>query len=199
MFSKRLLLPLLGFLICSSVNAQVPYTFSAGTAAKAEEVNADFNALVNQINQLQAQIAELSGNQTTITVAGTYDLFRLGVDADNNGSGNYSVGGSSFSGTITLNSDGTGSFSTNENDRRLNLSTSSSFNGTIGGNLETTTFSFNASPQSNSGNVTWSLSGNQLTVTPTGDNPVTFAISGTVAVGIEYAEGTSSIYVALKR
>jgi len=199
MFSKRLLLPLLCFLISGSVNAQVPYTFSAGTVAKAEEVNADFTALVNQINQLQAQIAELSGTQTTITVAGTYDIFRLGVDVDDNGNGSYGVAGSSFSGTLTLNSDGSGTFSTSENYRGLSITTVTNHNNTINTDLESTTIQLNNSPSSANGNVTWTQSGNQITVTPSGDNPVTFVVSGKTAVGIENAEGTAAIYVALKR
>ena len=195
---SRLLLSLALILISLPAWSEIPYTFTPGQAANAQEVNANFTALQNQINQLQSQIAVLSGNQTSVTVAGTYDIFRLGVDVDSFGNGGFGVAGSSFSGTATLNADGTGSFSTTENYRQLNISTSTTNNQAVG-QLETTYINLNVNPEIGSGSLTWILSGNTVTITPTDDNPVSLIMNGKIAVGIEYSEGNSSIYIFLKR
>ena len=175
MLSKRLFLPLICLLMCSSVYAQVPYTFSSGTAAKAEEVNANFTALENQIGQLQSQITQLSGTQTSITLAGsTYKLFRLGIKLADNGGGNYDIGNKTFSGTVTFNSGGTGTFSSNETNNTMSFN-----NNTTNG---TTSINFQTDPKSNTGTFTWTLNGNSLTITPSGDSPLTFTVSGNIAV-----------------
>lgn len=189
MLSKRLLLPLIGMLMCGSVYAQVPYTFESGTAAKADEVNANFSALETQIGQLESQIAALSGVSST-SILGTYDIFKLGVKLNDNGGGNYDVANSSFSGTVVFNSGGTGTYNTSDGDTTLNIN-SDTTNNTVG-------FYYEKNTSSNPGTFTWTLSGNKVTVNPSGGTPVTFAFNGGVAVGVDTSEGRE-LYVVVKR
>lgn len=190
MLSKRLLLPLVCLLVCSSVYAQVPYTFKDGTAAKADEVNADFSALEDQIGQLQQQISTLTGVSST-SILGTYDIFKLGVKLADNSNGNYDIADSSFSGTVVFNSGGTGTFTSSEGNTTLSVNNDTT-NGTTG-------FHFQVDgPSSNSGPFTWSLTGNQVTVSPSGGSPITFAFNGGVAVGVDTSDGRD-LYVVVKR
>ena len=200
MISKRLLLPLACLLICSSVNAQIPYTFAPGTAAKAEEVNANFTALQDQIGQLETQIAALSGASVD-NIPGTYDLQKLGVLLRDNGNGTYDISNSSFTGTVVFNSDGTGTYSSNEGDTTLNVATYT-VTDTINNQSvthEQTDFHFQKdSPTSNTGTFTWTLSGNNLNVSPSGGSPLTFIVNGKFAVAADPSDGRA-IYIAIKR
>ena len=91
----------------------VPHTFSPNTPAKANEVNANFTALVAKINQLESRIADLEGNSVIaldgVLKLGTYDddeqyptaifegvnlqvISGLGTTHGANGAGNIIVG-----------------------------------------------------------------------------------------------------------
>ena len=199
MISKRLLLPFACFLMCSSVYAQVPYTFKAGDPADAEQVNADFTALENQIGQLETQIAALSGASAD-NIPGTYDLQKLGVLLRDNGNGNYDIANSSFTGTVVFNSDGTGTYSSSEGDTTLNVTTSTTTDTVNNQTLthEQTDFHFQTDPpSSNTGSLTWTLSGNNLNVSPSGGSPLTFIVSGKLAVAVDPSDGRA-IYIAIK-
>lgn len=86
-----------GFLVLSntaSAQTTVPNTFTAGSPAKAAEVNANFQALVTAINSLgarvdsvstrvdsvTARVGKLEGTLTATDVAGTYALYGLQTD-----------------------------------------------------------------------------------------------------------------------
>ena len=98
----------------------VPNTFTAGTPAKAADVNANFQALVTAINTLSARVDKLDGTTaiTAADVVGTYTMNGLmvqvfkGPQAAGTPGVTYDTAGSgAVSGTVTINADGTGSVS----------------------------------------------------------------------------------------
>jgi len=96
-------------LAASSVLAQtaVPHTFTAGTAAKASEVNANFSALVDAIVALEAKVATLQGSLTVNAVAGEYRLLKYGQFYFGVNGESYFCHAVAGDSTITLNADGT--------------------------------------------------------------------------------------------
>lgn len=100
------------FILSGTVFAQttVPHTFTAGTAAQASEVNANFAALVAAINALESVNTPL----TAADVAGTYQLLAIAsmtgslattkkaasASETNNGTLTFNVNGN-FTGVIT--------------------------------------------------------------------------------------------------
>ena len=102
--------------------ASVPNTFVAGNPAKAAEVNANFQALVNAINSVSARVANLEGEITSSDLVGTYALHQFQTELGGGSSERVEVytGG----GTVTLAADGTGTISGNtELGHNLNLKT----------------------------------------------------------------------------
>lgn len=61
----------------AQAQTSVPNTFTAGTPAKASEVNANFQALVTAINGLNTRVSKLEGKITSADMIGTYVLHRL--------------------------------------------------------------------------------------------------------------------------
>lgn len=93
-----------GVAVFSYAGVSIPYTFTAGTNAKAGEVNANFQALANAINnRTSATLANMAGTWN-YTMTGSY----LAVS-----SGNV-LCTMSRTGSLTLNADGT--FSDNQAD-----------------------------------------------------------------------------------
>jgi len=82
----------------------VPHTFTSGTPARADEVNANFQALVNAINALGERVDKLEGPLTAADIAGTYHMenLQIGVDAP---SGDTEV--IAYRGPFTLAANGT--------------------------------------------------------------------------------------------
>src|SRR5687767_1265551 len=87
----------------SSAQVSVPFTFSAGSAARASEVNGNFQALVTGINALADRVTKLEGNIVTADLVGTYAWSGLQVGLIAGGT----VETISYSGTATLAADGT--------------------------------------------------------------------------------------------
>src|SRR5258706_4460391 len=94
----------------------VPNTFTRGTAAKASEVNANFQALATAIDNLGSRVSKLEGTITATDVAGTYAFASL--EAETFTGANVNVASSvgiihhqNGNGTFTLNANGTFSFS----------------------------------------------------------------------------------------
>ncbi len=167
------LVALLLLALNSTVFAQttVPFTFTSGTAAKASEVNADFQALATAIDALSARINKLDGTTpvTTADLAGTYTLtgwmsqvFIDGMSVlpaplyDINGFG-------VLSGTVTLNADGTGSNSFTINGSQMVTQDISTIRTTspISLNRAVIQKAFNVVLPTAS--FTWTLSGNVVT------------------------------------
>lgn len=149
----------------STVLAQttVPFTFTSGTAAKASEVNADFQALATAIDNLTARVSKLEGQFTAADVAGTYAFMSLEVEI---GTGLVSmIHHASGNGSVTLNANGAFSFNATDHSSHLALNFSVVKGGT-GGTVTDATLTANtttaSTPQNDSG--TWSLSGKTLTL-----------------------------------
>ncbi|MDB5870890.1 MAG: hypothetical protein JWQ07_332 [Ramlibacter sp.] len=129
---------------CVFADASVPYTFSAGSPAKAADVNANFTALVNAINAVGARVSKLEGQITQADLAGTYSIQRF--QAELGGDPGSHVAVYVAGGTLTLVADGTGTFiGPAETGTQLNVQTRSvaPFTGAGG----------------SSGPITWSYSG----------------------------------------
>src|SRR5882724_1461763 len=87
----------------------VPYTFAAGTAAKASEVNLDFQALAIMIDNLSSRISRVEnlGAPSVEDIAGTYKIIAMGLQVDAPSATNGDVIHSTSNGNLTLNADGT--------------------------------------------------------------------------------------------
>lgn len=118
MCKKFLMMAFVAFVAFNSVaSAQVtvPFTFAAGTPASADEVNANFQALVTAINSLGTRVSKLEGLITAADLVGTYTVsgFQSQISL------NQTVNGRTFAdtqmytlnGQITLAADGTGLYS----------------------------------------------------------------------------------------
>jgi hypothetical protein len=107
-------------LLSAAAHAQVtvPNTFQPASPAKASEVNANFTALATAINSLATRVAKLEGTVLAADLVGTYSLRGLGVESNNNHVAHYT-----YSGTITLQADGTVSFTMSQNGHQANFTT----------------------------------------------------------------------------
>jgi len=132
---------------CVFADASVPYTFSAGSPAKAADVNANFSALVNAINAVGARVSKLEGQVTQADLAGTYSIQRFQAELAGDPGSHVAV--YVAGGTVTLAADGTGSFTAPaETGTQLNVQARS-----------VAPFASADGPGGNSGALTWSYSG----------------------------------------
>ena len=131
----------------ASAQVSVPNTFSAGTPARAADVNANFQTLVNAINDLSSRVSRLEGQVTVADLAGTYAIHQFQTELGGGTSQRVAVY-TSNGGTATLAPDGTGAVSTIAvQGYQLNLPAGSRI------------------PRSStdpSGTLTWSLSGGKV-------------------------------------
>lgn len=152
------LLLLVGASRTADSQTSVPNVFTAGTPAKAADVNADFAALVAAINALTARVSSLEAAGTgSGSIAGTYTLQTFEIDLDfapgtGSGTNAATILSATANLTLILNANGTATYSGPVQRSFL------SFNG--GG-----VFSGPADQSPVSGSGTWSLSGNKLTLT----------------------------------
>ncbi|HLB30385.1 MAG TPA: hypothetical protein VJN91_02560 [Gammaproteobacteria bacterium] len=203
----RKLLVLLICLVSGRVVLADLYTFTPGTAANAEQVNANFSTLVTQIEQLQAQIAAMQSLVDTPTIEsipGTYDFVELSVQVQENGLNNYGVGGSSGTGVVVLNANGTGTVNSSDSNRMLNFFTQTknvrTGSDTCCESVNSTSVNLGGDSSSDSGTFTWSYSGNVLTVTS--DEVMNFIPAGGrifVHRGYDASEGRNSILIVVRR
>jgi hypothetical protein len=164
----------LSFFVFSAVanaGTPVPINFSAGSAAKAADVNADFAALAARLDKLEGTtalvVADLAGTyqvQYYTTSIGNYSPIAYNTNLP------FKV--DSTVGTVTLVADGTGTWSTTYTGAYLQPTGS---NGIL--NL------VNYGPTSSSFSFTWTLSGQTLTTTPTISGvPCTLSIGGRICL-----------------
>jgi hypothetical protein len=129
----------------------VPYSFAAGTPAKAGEVNANFQALVSAINDLSTRVSKLDGPLTMAALAGTYHF--QGLQTELNGGTANQVRVYTYDGTLTLNANGTGNASVTQTGGQISISGSAQ-------SLSVVRTVFQDPPEGNS--FSWSLSGNTI-------------------------------------
>lgn len=139
-------------LFCASYVAAapvtVPFTFTAGTAAKASEVNANFTALANAINQLSSRVSQLESGKYSLTESnfiGTYTMHGLITMLPNPTYVAKYIESRVVSGTMTINADHTYSVSESESGFKHDVTDTTGSASAIG-------------PYTGGHNGTWSLS-----------------------------------------
>jgi hypothetical protein len=164
----------------ASAQVSVPNTFTAGTPARAADVNANFQALVTAVNTLSSRVSKLEGQITSADLVGTYAVNQFQSELGGGASGRVAVytGG----GTVTFAAGGTGTVSGNtELGHQLNLP---------GGTLTAIN-----RPQADF-SINWSFSNGTVTVTFTqGSNTFSVVAGGRllIATSTNPADGTNVI------
>jgi hypothetical protein len=186
--------------VASSAPAAVPYTFSNGQAANANEVNANFNALVTAIDALTARVAALEGTSTA-SLAGTYDYFEVTTDVDLLSSNNYGIAGGGASGTVVLNANGSGSIDVTSQYRQLTFSDQNVNVGDIDNlgsiPVHSTDVMLNSSPETVNIPMTWTHANGVVTIT-TPDGDFSFVVGGRILVhSISSTDGEGHNGIAL--
>lgn len=148
----------------------VPYTFSSGTPAKASEVNANFQALATAIDGLATRVNKLEGQITSADIVGTYTsrIHQVGVQQ-----GTGATEAITYEGSLTFAADGTFT------------STSVGHVNDVGG----------PSTISEPFSGAWSVSGNTVTITLTGQTtPYSFfgIAGGRLLISTIYGVDTTS-------
>jgi hypothetical protein len=137
----------------TSAQTTVPYNFSAGSPAKAGEVNANFQALATAINALSARLDKAEGKLTAADIVGTYRFQSLQPQI---GTGPY-VRFDTYDGTLAFRADGTLSFNLDSTGTQLSIT---------GGSANPVTGTLRGTSGSDTGSATWSLSGTTLSMGP---------------------------------
>lgn len=103
---KKLCLLLAALLLAPAALAQttVPFVFTPGQTARAADVNADFQALATAIDALVSRVNKLEGQFGVADMrGGVFAMHRMAVGYGNSPVTNHD----SYTGTMTLNADGT--------------------------------------------------------------------------------------------
>ena len=170
----------------------VPNVFTANTAARAADVNANFAALVSAVTTLEQKVAALEAKfapPTMASLAGTYDLLEHRVDVDVYSPTAFSIGSISASATVILKADGTGSATSSSTQRRLNFS-----NSNVG---------FIGTTEGDTGNFMWKLAGGKVVIQADGD--VSFIVaSDRILLGLDRSDegpddGLDGLSVLIRR
>ena len=104
----------------AAAQVTLPYTFKAGTPAKAAEVNADLQALATAVNGLNARVQKLEGAITAADLVGTYAVNQFQIEIGSNPGAR--VAAYTGKGTLTLAANGTAFIKGNtETGSQLNL------------------------------------------------------------------------------
>lgn len=196
------------FIFSTTVLAQttVPHTFTAGSPAKASEVNANFAALVTAVNALAARVSALENPPaaTVASVAGTYKSTSLevGVSGGVTGGGGTqaSVTGGSFSGTVVLGAGGDVTFTSDGNETRGNVdsfntaphshgcSPGCTISDTQSGTTTTAAVTRFSGPESFTG--TWTVTNGEVVITTTDGVTRLLPASGKLLIGVSREAST---------
>jgi hypothetical protein len=148
------------FSVAALAQTTVPYTFTAGTTAQASQVNADFSALATAIDNLTSRVSKLEGQLTAADMVGTYAITGLSVTV----SSQAQVTNNSVQGTLNLNANGTYSLSISGG---IAFSLNWIFVGSNPVQSASAPYQTITPPLYNESG-TWSLSGNTLSLNPSG-------------------------------
>ena len=187
----------------SSALAAVPFTFTNGQQADANQVNANFGALVTAIDALTARVVALESS-TTASLAGTYDYFQVETDVDTTAPNSYSIAGGGASGTVVLNANGTGSVNVTNQYRQLTFSDQSLLVGGVGGgsvSVHSTDVTQLDTPETDNQSITWTHSNGVVTVTTSGGD-ASFVVAGKVlihSISSTDGEGHNGISLLVRR
>jgi len=163
----------------------VPNTFTAGTAAKASEVNANFQALATAIDNLGSRVSKLEGTLSTADVAGTYAFASLEVETFTGANVNVAsslgiVHHQNGNGTFTFNANGTFTFSQTTSSSKLTFLLNSA----------SATETIETIPGTATG--TWTLSGKILTINISGGPTIPFTLAAGPGLFINISNIVSS-------
>jgi hypothetical protein len=194
--------------------ASVPNVFTAGTAAKAADVNANFAALVAAINNLTARVSTLEGTGaiSTASIAGSYSvvefgnsvLFTAGTGGASNVSGSNDVAelvSAASTTALILNANGT--FTVSGTEQRMALGWNGGYTTSAGLQLTSGAVYFPTGDNGsfpNGGSGTWSLSGNRLTLVPnSGGCSANITASGSrLFIGTCSSSGTNVLMILIR-
>jgi len=141
----------------------VPNTFTAGTPAKAADVNANFQALATAIDTLTARVDKLDGTTavTMADLAGTYVINGLQTEVFKDGGtpGGW-IRNYTYQGTLTLAADGNLTLSNTETGTLFKLGVS----GDMIPNISASPPAVSSYSLPSNDSLTWSLSGGSLTM-----------------------------------
>jgi len=171
----------------ATLAASVPNTFTAGTTASAAEVNANFAALVAAVTALEDKVSPT----TMAALAGTYDVFEVAIDVDNNSTNGNSIAGTATYGTVTLNANGTLQMNISNQYRELAIYAPTG----AGDQTVNTSVNFFNSPTTSSGAGTWSLAGGVVTIPGAGN----FAVVGQLLMHNTLDQGKSGVLIFARR
>lgn len=146
----------------------IPNVFTAGTAAKASEVNANFDALAAAVNSLSATVDKLNVTVGTLgaltgigtdTVPGTYYYYASEIQVGNTGVENALV-----TGILVLNDDRTVTVSVTRRSYTMYVPCPGTYDNASDGS--TNNIKYFTDSQNYSGTAgTWALNGSKLTLT----------------------------------
>jgi hypothetical protein len=154
------------------VQAQQLLTFTDGQPALAAQVNANFSALLAEIQTLKTQVAALQAESGGSSVVGTWDLYNLDGTTFASGPGSMSMENVGGTGTLVLNSDGSFQLTETEFRSALNISNTVSAPCTNCGAKSLIVGTASNAAASDSGvtrNGTYTVSGTTITVAIGGD------------------------------
>ena len=166
----------------ASAQTTVPYSFSAGSPAKAGEVNANFQALATAINALSTRLDKAEGKLTAADLVGTYRFQSLQPEI---GTGPY-VAFAVFDGTLTVKADGTYSLQFSSKGLQLDIQ---------GGNGNPLTGAVKSMSGSGVDGGSWSLSGTVVTLD--GTEKLYAADGGRLLVGTTFDTSTNTANLTL--
>jgi len=185
MRSSFIALSCIVFSAAAVAQTTVPNTFTAGTAAKAAQVNANFTALATAIDALASRVAKFEGQLATSDLVGTYAI--SGFQTELVPGDLPEVSSYRFQGTVTLANDGSGTFAGTELGHQLTLLFSAASDSTVTRRDTAETVPF-----------TWSFAAGAVTFT-VGENPLSGGVASggrlLVLTGSNPSDGTTVILV----
>jgi prophage DNA circulation protein len=151
------------------LHAQQLVTFSDGQPARASEVNANFSALLAEIQTLKTQVAALQAQTGGASIVGTWDVYNLDGTTFSSSSGGFYMENAGGKGVATFSADGTYTLSSPAFKSSLSVNNNISLVSLPGGatalkSLVSASASNGPDTDAGSSSGTYSVSGNTLTV-----------------------------------